>query len=235
MKHRFLFATARHEPFSLDLRDWGLSQPPQLTFEYWRKITRPGQYSGLVVGLLGGLTAQIDSQSTLLNKLTPFFAMFGVSSANKVVNIFMDNLLSQAVMLACLLSLAFLVGAHRAIHGGASKPVGRIGAGAEKSHSALQIGLASVMFLTLGYALVAGLTGAWRYAIVFSLLAALAMAYSALTWSIFRFMFSFSTGDHGWKSKLIGWVMMLSPFATPWTLEAATFLQAQLLHLTRLA
>ncbi len=228
MKDRFLFATMESSSYSLSLSEWGLQRPPQLTFEYWWKATRIGRLSGLAVGLIGGWITYLEAQNMLPDGTAAIFAMFGQSSASKVVNVFMGDLISQAALLFCLLSLSLFVGIHRFVHAGAYKPMGRIGAATVLSHTAMQAGLAAVAFLAMGYSCIACLTGAWRYALGFSLLAALTLTYCAIAWSIFRFMFAFSDRDHGWKSRLIGGMMAFSALAMPWMLEGVAYLQERL-------
>ncbi|MGC4061235.1 MAG: hypothetical protein QM749_10495 [Aquabacterium sp.] len=228
MKERLLFTAVKGRAYSLTLSEFGLSRPPQLTRAHWWRVSKPGRWSGLAVGLFGGGLTVLDAQHKVPPGVTPIFELFGQHQAAKVVSMCLGNLLGQPTLMFFLWALTWLVGCHRSVHGGVLKPRGWLGAGAEYSHTALQIGLSAVAFASLGFGLVAASTGAWRYALGFTLMTGLVLAYCALTWTIFRFMFVLCEHDDDLRSRLIGITIALSAVAMPWLLQGLSFVQKQL-------
>ena len=218
MRERRLFS-ARTKTYSLPLHELGLSRPDELKFATWWRGLKVGRRSGLLLGMLGGGLAYFDHQGALPNAMSAIFKMFGEQKASKVVDVFLSDILSQHFLLTLLLSLTFLVGLHRVLHGGVTHPVGRVGKVVSSVHIALQNGLAAVAFCSLAFGLVALATGSWIYALKFALVSALTFCHCAVTWFLFRFMFIFSDRDHGLRSRLMGVPLMACACAMPWALE----------------
>lgn len=226
MRERRLFS-ARTKTYSLPLYELGLSRPDELKFATWWKGLKVGRRSGLLLGMLGGGLAHFDYQGALPSAMSAIFKMFGEQKASKVVDVFLNDILSQHLLLTLLLSLTFLVGLHRGLHGGVTHPVGRVGKAASSVHITLQNGLAAVAFCSLAFGLVALATGDWVYALKFALMSALTFGHCAVTWSLFRFMFVFSDRDHDLRSRLMGVPLMACACAMPWMLEVQAIMEVQ--------